>query len=85
MSHFQEKVAIAQANKERWVETSSEIIKLLRPRGLGKVHGQDVEHFCYHGVLVCEFGKSESIDAKMDEPMTNRLHGTSEAKVISGG
>jgi hypothetical protein len=85
MSEFQEKVAIAQAQGDKWVETSPEIMKILRPRGLGVVHGIPVEHFCYHGVLVCEFGKSEEIEDKMNEPMTNKLHGKNEARIVSGG
>ena len=84
MSIFQEKIAIAQANGDRWVETTPEIIRTIRPRGLGEHNGLPVEHFCYHGILVCEKGKSQAIEAKMNEPLNNKMHGSMEARVISG-
>ena len=87
MSVFQEKVALAVDMKaeggDGWVETTPEIIAVLKPRGLGMHNGAAVEHFCYHGVIVCEKGKKESIQEKMDEPMNNRLHGKNEARVVS--
>lgn len=84
MSHFLAKVASAQANEEKWVETSSDIIKLLRPRGLGSVHGIPCEHFAYKGVLVCEYGKSEALEEKFNGSLNVIKHGVSEAKVVSG-
>lgn len=88
MSIFQEKVALAKDLKaeggDGWVETTPEIIAILKPRGLGVHNGAPVEHFCYHGVIVCAKGKKESIQAKMDEPLNNKMHGSLEAKVVSG-
>ena len=89
MSIFQEKIAIAQAalaekEGDGWVETTPEIIKILKPRGLGEHNGSPVKHFSYHGILVCEYGQKEKLLAEFDEPLNNRKHGTMEATVISG-
>ena len=77
---------VASTPQGEWLETSPEIIKLItRGKGFSSVHGEAVQHLCYKGVLVCEHGNSETIINKMNEPINNRLHGSAEARVISGG
>ncbi len=76
---------IASTPIGEWLETTPEMINALtRGKGLGTVHGLPVEHLCYKGVLICEHGKKEKIKEMMDEPLTNRLHGSTEARIVSG-
>ena len=82
MSEFLKKIAIAQSTGERWVETTPDLIKLLQPRGLGTLDGKPVEHFAYHGILVCAYGKSEAIEARMNESLNDKKHGPNEGKVL---
>lgn len=84
MSEFQELIAVAKAEQSEWVETTAEIIKILQPRGLGKNHGIENKFFIYSGIKVCEYGKIDEIESECNEPMNNRLHGTAEARVVSG-
>lgn len=85
MSDFLAKVATAKAEAQRagevqWVETSPEIIAYLNPRGLG-----GAKHFAYQGVLVCEHGKREEIEADMETPLAHKLHGKQEGAVSFKG
>ena len=79
MSAFHEKLAAAQANRDEWLETTPEIIRLLMPRGMG-----DAGYFCFHGVKVCPYGKVKEIEDRCNAPLGNKKHGPQEAQVISG-
>lgn len=79
LNSFEVKCLTAKNNGQEWVETTPEIIALMQPRGLG-----GSKFFCYKGVKVCEFGKSEEIQAECDIPMGKKLHGEGEAIVLSG-
>lgn len=79
MSDFIERHAAAEANGDKWVETTPEIIKLLQPRGLaGK------KYFSWKNVLVCENGMSKQIEHEESKTMHDRMHPESKTTVISG-
>lgn len=77
ISLFLDKIAVAQANNEEWVETSPEIIKHFNRNGLG-----GSEYFVYQGIKVCEYGQSEKIEKDMDTPIGNKLFGPNEGTII---
>ncbi len=74
---FLAKIAHAQSNQVPWVETTPEIIKHFMPGGL-----QGVDYFIYHGIKVCEHGKSQEIMDKEAIPMNQRIHGASDGIAV---
>ena len=75
---FQDKIAVAQSAGEEWVETTPEIIAHYNRKGLG-----GAKFFVFQGIKVCETGKREAIEKEMDEPLSARLHGRDEGKVLN--
>lgn len=65
-SQFKDKIDLATIRNEEWVETSPEIIQYFNPHGL---NGSN--YFVYKGIKVCEFGKSEEIQDKMDQDLAH--------------
>lgn len=77
LSDFDRKVDTATIIGKEWVETSPEIIGYFNPRGLG-----GADYFHYKKVKVCEYGKSEAIQEKIE---ADRKVAGEEGIVISGG
>ena len=67
---FMDKISQAQLGDEEWVETSPEIMAHYNRKGMG---GQ--EYFIFQGIKVCEYGKRQSLEDKLNEDMAIRLHG----------
>lgn len=80
VSDFLAKVASAKARAQAektkvapWVETTPEIIAHFNPRGLG-----GAKYFTYDGVIVCERGQREAIQAELAKTLAEKLHGPQE-------
>ncbi len=76
LSVFQANIAEAKANGHEWCETDQSVIDRIMPRGLGPA-----KFFIYEGIKVCPYGQSEAIEAEMDIPIGERLHGKLEGKL----
>ena len=70
----------ALLNQEEWVETSPKIIQYYNRNGLGP----HAEYFNYKGVKVCEFGKSEAIQQKLDRKHEQIVYGSEAGTEIKG-
>lgn len=78
VSQFQDKIAIAQANKVEWIETTPEIIAHYN-RGPNGLNGKP--YFIYGGIKVCEKGKLQEVIAQENEQIGRRLHGPTEGHI----
>jgi hypothetical protein len=76
VTEFMASIAAAKAVGEDWVETSADVIQRMMPQGLG-----GAKFFIYQGIKVCEYGQKEAVEADMDRPVGERLHGSGEGKV----
>jgi len=72
---FVDKIDHAIVNDLDWVETTPELVHYYNKRGLGPN-----DYFIYKGIKVCEYGKSEACQAKIDADMNRLMHGAKEAK-----
>lgn len=70
------KIDRAQIEGEEWVETSIEMLNYIFPRGTGSA-----EYGHYKGIKVCEFGKRDEIERRINDPLYQRLHGHKEGKL----
>lgn len=80
LSTFLAKVDQAKLEGLEWVETTPEIIRYYNRKGLN-----GAKFFIFQGIKVCEQGQSEAIDEEMNTPLSEKLHGKGEARVVSGG
>lgn len=77
VSLFLDKVAVAQANGEEWVETTPEIIKHYNRNGL-----KGSKFFIFQGIKVCEYGQSEKIEDENNTQLDVKLFGAKEGTVV---
>lgn len=80
LNDFEAKIARAQMDQSEWVETTKKVIGYFNRKGMN-----GAEHFLYKGIKVCEYGKTEAIEAKADEDLGKRIHGDTEGTVLTGG
>ncbi len=72
-----DKIALAKANGDESIETTPEIISHYNRGGLN-----GAKFFIYSGIKVFPVGEQESIEAEMDEPVANKIHGKDELQVM---
>ena len=78
ISQFMDRIAVAKATGDEWIETTPEIVHHYNRAGLG-----GAEFFIYSGIKVCEHGKLEGILAKESTQIGQTLHGSKEG-IIEG-
>jgi hypothetical protein len=69
VSNFLQKIAIAQAEGNPYIETSEDIIQKFNPMGLN-----GAKYFIYHGVKVFPNGQAEKILEEEQIPIEQRIH-----------
>lgn len=74
---FLDKIHVAKASGDEWIETSPEIIQHYNRGGL---NGKN--YFIFDGIKVCEFGMMDQILADENEQMQFKTHGKSEGVVL---
>lgn len=77
LNRFETDVAMALNNEQEWLETHPEIISYFNRRAK-----QPVEYFIYKGIKVAGHGKAEEIDARINRPLSETLHGPNEGKIV---
>lgn len=77
LSRFEAAISHAKATHTEWVETSKDIIKYFMPQGTG-----DAGYFCYKGIKVCEPGKVDEIEEKMNMSLAHKFHGPTEGVLV---
>lgn len=81
LNMFLNKISCAQQEESEYIETTPEIIKSYNRKGLGKdAEGRDIEHFMFQGIKVYPYGKREEIEERINEPLSNRMHGKGEGR-----
>lgn len=80
LGEFVGKHAAAQAQTQEWVETSKKNMNsLMEPK-----KWEHIGYFCYKGVKVCPFGKTEEIELAQSKTVHDRMHPEAKTTVISG-
>lgn len=74
---FLDLISVAKSSGQEWVETTPEIIAHYNRQGL-----KGAKYFLFNGVKVCEIGQKAAILAEIDQPLSVKLHGAEEGKVL---